>query len=447
MKSEVLTVSSLALLYAIRMLGLFMVLPVLFIYGRDYANASPVALGLALGAYGLTQAVFQIPLGLLSDFWGRKTVIVLGLLVFAVGSVVAAMSDSVFGLIIGRALQGSGAIASTIMALVADLTSDKNRTKAMAAIGASIGLSFMVAMVLGPILAAFAGLSGIFIVAALLALVGIVIVTVLVPTPAPSVHSHRDSGAIPSLMWRIFTSGELARLNVGIFVLHAVLTAMFVAVPTMLVSEAGVQESAHWQVYLPVLLVSFITALPIMIIAEKKARGKEAFIAAVAVLVIVFSGLASLPLVTALLPLMFLFFLAFNLLEAMLPSLVSKLAPAGGKGTAMGIYSTAQFLGAFTGGALGGVVIAHFGASSLFAFCGVLSFLWLMVAAFMARPLNLASVCFPVTSDAADLDLVSEKGVADAIYVEEDGMLYLKVDKKKIDFAQLDALLKPYSLP
>jgi len=423
LKSEVRTVASLALLYMVRMLGLFMVLPVLFIYGESYAGASAVTLGLALGVYGLTQAVFQIPLGMLSDFFGRKPIIVLGLL--------------------GRVLQGSGAIASTIMALVSDLTSDKNRSKAMAAIGASIGLSFMLSLILGPVLAARWGLSGIFVLAFALSLVGIGVLLMGVPSATNTKVTSREVGAVPSLILKVIKNSDLTRLNIGIFSLHAVLTAMFVAVPGMLVSS-GVDQTDHGLVYLPVMLVSFLVAVPLMMAFEKRGKGKEVFLAAILLIVLSLIFLGLKPVLSFLLGLLFLFFVAFNLLEAMLPSLVSKLAPAGMRGTAMGVYSTSQFLGAFVGGTVGGLLVFNWGSSTLFFFCAAVCGFWLFTALTMSRPKALSNVSYAVRPGVVDLDLLSHQGVEDAIYIEDEGLVYMKVDQSRIDLAALKTLIAPY---
>lgn len=436
--------TSLALLYAIRMLGLFMVLPILSVAGLSYEAATAATLGLALGIYGLTQACFQIPMGLLSDIIGRKPVIFLGLLIFAIGSLVAAFATDVYGLIIGRALQGAGAIASTVMALVADLTSEENRTKAMAAIGASIGLSFTVALVLGPALSAVVGIEGIFVFSFVLSLAGMALIVFAVPSPKAVGRAHRDSGAIPALIAKTFVKPELARLNVGIFVLHSVLTAMFVAVPSMLVQHLNLSASEHWKVYCPVLLLSFVFMLPVMIIAEKKQKSKEAFVAAVALLMLSFLGFAGFA-DWRLVFVLFLFFVAFNLLEAMLPSLVSKTAPAGSKGTAMGVYSTWQFLGAFVGGLVGGAVVTYKGTEFLFYLCAIACLGWAFIAVFMRRPKPLSSLCFSVSEDVAEFDFHVFEGVEEVLYVAEDGLLYVKADKKKLDLDALKATIEQYA--
>lgn len=370
------TVSSLALLYSFRMLGLFMVLPLLALYAADLPGASPALIGLALGAYGLTQALLQIPLGWLSDQVGRKPVIIGGLLLFVLGSVVAALADSLYGIIAGRALQGAGAIAGTVMALVADLTSDEQRTKAMAIVGISIGLSFAVALVLGPLIAATSGLSGVFWITALLALAGIAIVAFRVPTPAVQLVGHGEVGARAGLIGRSFRDPALARLNFGVFSLHFILMASFLLVPKLLEELAGVDRAAHWQVYLPVLLLSIAGMVPLMYVAERRGRPHAMFLSGIG---LVFGAIAMLGFAT--LPMMFyvglwLFFVGFNYLEASLPSLVSKTVFAGGKGTALGIYSTCQFFGAFAGGAAGGWVLQHLGQSWLMGMCLALAALW-----------------------------------------------------------------------
>ncbi|MGB0449524.1 MAG: MFS transporter, partial [Porticoccaceae bacterium] len=356
---------SLATLYGFRMLGLFMVLPVLALHIDGYSGASPLLLGVTLGIYGLTQAVLQIPLGLLSDKIGRRPVIVGGLVVFIIGSVIAASAESITWLIIGRAVQGAGAIASTLMALVSDLTSEENRTKSMAAIGASIGLSFMLAMILGPAISTAMGLAGIFWVTALLGLIGIAVFLGAVPR-AISVQHNRETLTDIGQMGRLFYAPNLWRLNVGIFTLHLVLMAGFVVIPTILTEEMGISGDSLWWVYLLLIGGGFFAMLPVMILSEKYRRQKYSFVAAVAIMAILMSVLSVCRgnLLTGFL--LWLFFAAFNLLEAMLPSWLSKVCPAGQKGTAMGIYSTSQFLGAFAGGILGGWSLQQFGIDGLF---------------------------------------------------------------------------------
>ncbi|MGL4566603.1 MAG: MFS transporter, partial [Halioglobus sp.] len=372
------SVSSLALLYSFRMLGLFMVVPILSLYAIDLPGATPGLIGLAMGIYGLTQALLQIPLGWLSDRVGRKPVIVGGLLMFALGSVLAATADSLWGIIFGRAIQGSGAIAATVMALVADLTSTEQRTKAMALVGMSIGLSFAVALILGPVLAAAGGLPMVFWLTALLAFGGIAIVVLLVPAPPPLAGGHGDVGARPALFGRTLRDPALLRLNFGVFSLHFILMACFLVVPGALEQVAGVDRAHHWQVYLPVLALSIVGILPLMRMAERGGRPREMFLCGIGLLAVALPllDLAAGPLVLC--AGLWLFFTGFNYLEATLPSQVSKTVFAGGKGTALGIYSTCQFLGAFAGGAGGGWLLQHSGQLGLLGVCLLLAVTWLL---------------------------------------------------------------------
>ncbi|MEZ5539723.1 MAG: MFS transporter [Pseudomonadales bacterium] len=448
LQQEKRAVSTLASLYTLRMLGLFLVLPVMSLYGVNYTESTPMLIGIALGAYGATQAVLQIPLSVLSDRIGRRSIVIGGLAAFVLGSVVAAMSTSIYGLILGRALQGAGAISGTLMAMVSDLTSEQNRTKAMATIGASIGVSFAVAMLLGPVLAHWGGLSGIFWVTATLGAAGFALVFFVLPEPpAETVHAlHRDTLPVPSLLWRVLSDSQLLRLNGGIFCLHMALMASFVVVPRLLEKQLGLDRSHHWEVYLPVLGGSFIAMIPLMVIAEKKRRVKEIFVLAVAVLVfaLLFLG-AAYQFNTGLLIGLFLFFFAFNLLEAQLPSLVSKLAPAGSRGSAMGIYSTSQFIGTFVGGTLGGLML-HLGEPRwLFWLLALPVMGWCWLAITMQPPQYLLNMMLRFTGDA---DAVREQlqnmtGVAQVLVVPEENMAYLKVDDAMLDRAALDRLRAP----
>ncbi len=448
LQQEKRAVSTLASLYTLRMLGLFLVLPVMSLYGVNYTESTPMLIGIALGAYGATQAVLQIPLSVLSDRIGRRSIVIGGLAAFVLGSVVAAMSTSIYGLILGRALQGAGAISGTLMAMVSDLTSEQNRTKAMATIGASIGVSFAVAMLLGPVLAHWGGLSGIFWVTATLGAAGFALVFFVLPEPpAETVHAlHRDTLPVPSLLWRVLSDSQLLRLNGGIFCLHMALMASFVVVPRLLEKQLGLDRSHHWEVYFPVLGGSFIAMIPLMVIAEKKRRVKEIFVLAVAVLVfaLLFLG-AAYQFNTGLLIGLFLFFFAFNLLEAQLPSLVSKLAPAGSRGSAMGIYSTSQFIGTFVGGTLGGLML-HLGEPRwLFWLLALPVMGWCWLAITMQPPQYLLNMMLRFTGDA---DAVREQlqnmtGVAQVLVVPEENMAYLKVDDAMLDRAALDRLRAP----
>ena len=374
------TVASLALLYSFRMLGLFMVLPLLALYAGDMAGATPALIGLALGIYGLSQALLQIPFGWLSDWIGRKPVILAGLLLFAGGSLLAATADSVAGLVLGRALQGAGAIASTVMALAADLTRPDQRTKAMALIGMSIGLSFALALVLGPLIASAGGLSLVFHVTTGLALLGMAIVIWLVPAPPVIREVHPDVGARLGLIPRALRNTALLRLNAGVFVLHFVLMACFLLVPQFLESQGGLPRDRHWLVYLPALLLSIAGMVPMMIAAERGGRPWQMFVLGI---VLLFGAVAALGFSADTLlfyAALWLFFVGFNYMEATLPSLLSRVVFEGGKGTAMGVFSTCQFLGAFAGGAAGGWILQYWGAEAVVALCLGLILLWLLLA-------------------------------------------------------------------
>ncbi len=364
------------------MLGLFLILPVFALYAEDLAYATPVLVGLAIGVYGLTQAVLQIPFGLLSDRIGRKPVIVAGLLLFALGSIIAATADDIWIIILGRAIQGSGAIAAAIMALLADLTRDSQRTKAMALVGITIGMSFSVALIVAPTLHHWMGMSGIFWLTAALAVLGILILLLIVPTPAHS-SVHGDAEPVPGMFQRVLANPDLLRLDLGIFTLHLVLTGLFLSIPLVL-RDAGLPVQQHSYLYLPVMLIAMAIMVPFIIMAEKYGRMKAVFLGAIGLLVLAQIGFYfTLHSLWGLALFMLLFFIAFNVLEATLPSLVSKTAPAEAKGTAMGVYSTSQFSGAFFGGLLGGWIHAQFGLSAVFVMGALACLFWLLIASGM----------------------------------------------------------------
>lgn len=436
----------LAGLYASRMLGLFMVLPVLALYADELHGATPLMVGLALGGYGLTQALLQIPFGLLSDRLGRKPVIAAGMLLFALGSVVAASADTIGGVIVGRCLQGSGAVAAAIMALLADQTREQVRTAAMATIGISIGVSFAVAMVLGPWLAAAFGLSSLFWFTALLALVGLVILWRVVPQ-APRRLRHRDVGIDRQQLATILTRADLWRLDLSIFTLHLVLMAIFVAVPFRLV-EAGIEAERHGLTYLAIMALAFIAMVPLVIVAEKRQLMKGMSLVAIAGITLSLVGLAAFAGSWALFAWLLLFFIAFNLLEAMLPSLISKLAPAGAKGTAMGVYSTSQFLGAFLGGVLGGLLAQQWGLTGVFIGSAVLAGGWWVVMLSMPTPRHLSSEVVALdehheeTYDTLMASFAEVVGVEDVLVVPGERVAYLKVDRQRLDEAALARLVR-----
>jgi len=443
---------SLASIYALRMLGLFMIFPVFSLYGQQLEGNTPLLIGLAIGAYGLTQAIFQIPFGMLSDKIGRKPVIVAGMLIFALGSIIAALSDSIYGVIMGRIIQGSGAVAAAVMALAADLTREQHRLKIMATIGISIGFAFAVAMVAGSILSEWIGVDGIFWLTAFFALIGVAVTLFWVPNAPKSFH--RETEPVPAQFKTILSDHQLLRLDVGIMVLHMVLTATFLVLPLALANEqhANLPSAEHWKMYLPVMILSMILMLPFIIIAEKQRRMKEVFVGAIAVVALAelgfwsfndsFYGLAFFVLV---------FFSAFNILEASLPSLVSKMSPAEAKGTAMGIYSTSQFFGAFLGGIIGGKLLGLYGINGVFLFAMLSMLGWLFLALTMKTPRYLSSYVVKlgrvqseeISRVAAGLTGIC--GVAEAVVIPEDGAAYLKVDLHALDKAGLLEFSKKYS--
>ena len=434
-------VFSLSLLYIFRMLGLFLVLPVLAIYGPQYEGSTGTLVGLAVGIYGLSQACLQIPLGLLSDRIGRKPVIFGGLLLFAAGSVLAASADSIWGLIAGRFLQGAGAIASTLTALMADLTREQHRSKAMAGIGASIGMSFAVALVLGPMISARLGLAGLFWLTALLAIIGIILLWTTVPT-ASRVTTNAEVRSVPEMMRRCLRDADLMRLNVGVFALHLMITAQFVAVPAYL-ERMGLDVARHWQVYLPMLFLAFLIMVPAMVAAERRGRVKPMILIAVALLGSSALGMALLGHSLALfLTALLVFFVVFNLLEANLPSLLSRTVYPGGRGTAMGIFSSFQFMGAFCGGSLGGLLMARWGLSGVFILCAAVGLIWLLLALNMRVPAPAPNLAVEIGRDEQQRKTVLERlrewpEVLDITVIAGEPVIYIKVasdfDRRRLD--------------
>jgi predicted MFS family arabinose efflux permease len=374
---EVRTSASLASIFALRMLGLFLILPVFAVHARTIPGGdSPALVGLALGIYGLTQGVLQIPFGAASDRWGRKPVIVAGLVLFALGSFIAAAADDIFWTIIGRAVQGAGAISAAVTAFIADATREEHRTKAMAMVGASIGLTFALSLVGAPPLYAAVGMGGLFALTGVLAVAAIAVVTWVVPSAPPRIE-HDDPATVASVVF----NPQLLRLNFGIFALHTVQMAMFVVVPVLLVERAQLPLPSHWWVYLPVVLVSFGLMMPPIMAAERKSRMRILFLSAVGLLFVVQIGLLlHSPGLMWIAGWLLLFFVGFNILEASLPSLVSRVAPSSAKGLALGIYNTTQAIGLFAGGALGGLVAARWGAQGVFACAAVIMGVWWVIA-------------------------------------------------------------------
>ena len=376
--------ASLASIFALRMLGLFLVLPVFAMEARRYPGGDdPMWLGLAMGIYGLTQGALQLPFGMASDRFGRKRIIVLGLLIFALGSFWAAAATDLMGLLVGRSLQGAGAVSAAVTALLADLTRDEVRTKAMAMVGGSIGLMFALSLVVSPLLTGWIGLSGLFWLTGVLALVGVGVVIWSVP-PAPAPVTGEERGRLRDVL----AHADLMRLNVGVFVLHAVQLAMWVSVPALLV-QAGLQTPQHWQVYLPAVSLSFVF-LGLVFAAERRGHLKKVFLLSIFLMAVVEFGLlvqsAGTPSLAWMAVLLWVFFCGFNALEATQPSLASRMAPRAMRGTAMGVYNTLQSLGFFVGGLGGGWLVKSWGSPMLFLCCAGAMLVWLFVALPMQMP-------------------------------------------------------------
>ncbi|WP_347555935.1 MFS transporter [Robbsia sp. KACC 23696] len=369
---------SLAAIFALRMLGLFMIMPIFSIYAKTIPGGDNTALvGLAIGIYGLTQSLLYIPYGWLSDRIGRKPVIVAGLLVFALGSAIAALAPNLEWIIIGRAIQGAGAISSAITAFIADLTSEANRTKAMATVGASIGVSFAVAIVAAPVVYRWIGMEGLFSVIGLLSIVAIGVVLWVVPDAPKGVPAVRTPFS------DVFRNPELLRMNFGVYVLHATQTALFVVLPHMLVA-AGLGVSSHWIVYLPVMGVAFVLMVPAIIVAEKRGKMKSVISLAIFLVLIGLVAMLWVPdTIWSIAIVLLVYFTGFNILEASQPSMVSKLSPGPRKGAAMGVYNTLQALGLFSGGAVGGWLVKSHGEHSVFLVTGFLVLVWLIIASRM----------------------------------------------------------------
>ncbi len=380
--------ASLALIFFMRMFGLFLILPVFALYATDLKGANPGLIGIGLGIYGLSQALFQIPFGMLSDRFGRKPIIACGLCIFMIGSLIAGLADNIYIVILGRTLQGAGAIASAVMALAADLTREQHRTKAMAIIGMSIGFAFSLSFVLGPILASIIQLSGLFFVSAALAILAIFVLFYMVPTPAIS-EFHGETGIQFKLIMQVIKNKMLLGFDVGIFFLHLTLTANFIAIPFALHESLGIQSAEHWQIYLPVILLSILFIVPFIMLADRKQLMPIFYISAIGLL-------AASQILMAfihdnlwfLYAELTLFFFAFNYLEASLPSLISKSVTGNNKGTALGVYSTSQFIGTFLGGAMGGLLFEKYSYEGVFLLGTGSACLWLIIAGLLAKEMD-----------------------------------------------------------
>lgn len=430
---------SLASIYGLRMLGMFLILPIFSIYATQYQGGNnSMLVGAALGAYGLTQALFQLPFGMASDKFGRKKIIYIGLLMLVVGSAIAALATDITTVILGRAIQGAGAVSAAVTALLADLTREENRTKAMAMIGATIGVTFAVSLVLGPTLAHWAGIAGIFWLTAVLATLAVLVVKFVVPNPIAS-HFHSDASAAPTKLKEVLKNTQLLRLNYGIFALHTAQMAMFIVVPFAIQKTSSLDVNHHWQVYLPILLGSFMLMMPAIIVGEKRNLLKPVFIGAVALMLLsqlCFAGLIGS--FWGILFSLFAYFVAFNILEASLPSLITKLAPAAAKGTAMGVYNTAQSLGVAMGGLVGGYLAHHYSYSVVFMFCAALMSIWLLLTFSMKTPPSVKTKMYHLeeTSEARANELTKTISalpyVHEAVAIAKESILIVKIKNQSV---------------
>ena len=422
-------------IFALRMIGLFMIVPVFSVYGHDYAQATPFLIGLAVGIYGLGQAIFQIPMSLAADKFPRKPMILLGLILFAIGGVVAATADNIYQVIIGRALAGSGAVSAILMALLADVTREQARTKAMATMGLTIATSIMLSFAIGPMMVASLGISGLFWLTAVFAVLAMLLL-LIVPTPLRVLKHNLTNQSIGEQLKQVLRIGDLNRLHIGIFALHLTMTAIFVIVPQQLANVLDLSVRQQGMVYLPLLFIGFAIAIPFIIIAEKKRKMRQVFLAALGVMVIAFACLAlggqlSFGLILGL----GLYFIGFNLLEATIPSWISKKAPVANKATAMGINSSSQFLGAFFGGAIGGMLLSQ-DPMMAWAILGAVMAVALLLILPISQPPYLTSTTMAIPKQ-ADVSVWSQQvmavdGVDEVVVMPKDGVAYLKLDKQKL---------------
>ncbi len=428
---------ALSSIFALRMLGLFMIIPVFSVAGQSYQYATPALIGLAVGVYGLSQAILQIPFSLIADRFSRKPLVVLGLLLFAIGGAVAAMSDTIYGVIIGRAIAGAGAVSAVVMALLADVTREEQRTKAMAAMGMSIGLSFVVAFSLGPWLTSLVGISGLFWVTTIMGLAAIAML-LLVPKVTRH-HKNFQQGYLAQLK-QVLKMPDLNRLHVSVFTLHLLLTAMFIYVPSQLIEFAQIPLAKHGLIYLPLLVISLFFAFPSIIVAEKYRKMRSIFLTAIAgiilgLITLIFGYESKYILLTGL----GLFFIAFNVMEALLPSWLSKAAPIQSKATAMGVNASSQFLGAFFGGTLGGQLLMLNNTAMGWSILAAIAIIWLLISFGLAQPRYLSSIVLRLPeskqTDEWTSQLLAIRGIEEVVVMSDQHVAYIKVDKQRIDEA------------
>ena len=428
---------ALSSIFALRMLGLFMIIPVFSVAGQSYQGATPTLIGLAVGVYGLTQAILQIPFSLLADRFSRKPLIILGLILFALGGAVAAMSDTIYGVIIGRAIAGGGAVSAVVMALLADVTREEQRSKAMAVMGMSIGVSFMVAFSLGPWLTGLVGISGLFWITTIMGL-GAISMLLLVPKVTRH-HKNYQQGYLSQLK-QVLKMGDLNRLHVSVFALHLLLTAMFIYMPSQLIEFADIPLSKHGLVYLPLLVISLFFAFPSIILAEKYRKMRGIFLTAIGgivlgLLILIFGYESKYILLAGL----GFFFIAFNVMEALLPSWLSKSAPIQSKATAMGVNASSQFLGAFFGGMIGGQLLMLNNTALGWSILSGIAIVWLLISFSLTQPRYLSSLVLPLPeskqTDGWTSQLLAIRGIEEVVVMPDQQFAYVKIDKQLIDDA------------
>ena len=428
---------ALSSIFALRMLGLFMIIPVFSVAGQTYEYATPALLGLAVGIYGLTQAILQIPFSLIADRYSRKPLVVFGLLLFALGGAIAAMSDTIYGVIIGRAIAGGGAVSAVVMALLADVTREENRMKAMATMGMSIGVSFAVAFSLGPWLTGLVGISGLFWVTTIM---GLAAISMLFLVPKVTRHHRNYQQGYLAQLKQVLKMGDLNRLHVSVFSLHLLLTAMFIYVPSQLIDFAKIPLNSHGWVYLPLLVISLFFAFPSIVLAEKYRKMRGIFLTAIGGIILglgilIFGFESKYILLTGL----GLFFIAFNVMEALLPSWLSKAAPIQSKATAMGVNASSQFLGAFFGGVTGGQLLLLNNTALGWSILTGLAIVWLLISFGLVQPRYLSSLVIRLPeskqTDEWTSQLLAIRGIEEVVVMPDQQVAYIKVDKQQIDDA------------
>ncbi|WP_313584931.1 MFS transporter [Acinetobacter variabilis] len=426
---------ALSSIFALRMLGLFMIIPVFSVAGQSYEYATPALIGLAVGIYGLTQAILQIPFSLIADRYSRKPLVVLGLLLFALGGAIAAMSDTIYGVIVGRAIAGGGAVSAVVMALLADVTREENRMKAMAVMGMSIGLSFVVAFTMGPWVTGLVGISGLFWVTTVM---GLAAIAMLLMVPKVTRHHKNFQQGYLEQLKQVLKMGDLNRLHISVFTLHLLLTAMFIYVPSQLIEVAELPLSSHGWVYLPLLVVSLFFAFPSIVLAEKYRKMRSIFLTAIGgiilgLLIMIFGFESKYVLISGL----GLFFIAFNVMEALLPSWLSKAAPIQSKATAMGVNASSQFLGAFFGGIIGGQLLLLNNTSLGWSILSAIAIIWLLVSFGLAQPRYLSSLVLRLPeskqTDEWTSQLLAIRGIEEVVVMSEQQVAFVKVDKQQVD--------------